>query len=176
MDRCFFSLCFSADVQQKLMEYQPKEQHAEALWHPATNLHLTLLFLGLKPKHIQQDLWHQALPLFSATPAFSLTFDHIAHFSAAKALFLGVKHTPKALLKLQLQLKALCQAELGAQGAPEFIPHVTLARKISPLWTGRQAVAPLTIRCQEVGFYHSVNTLSGVRYDCQFHQTLVQSK
>ncbi|WP_337881224.1 RNA 2',3'-cyclic phosphodiesterase [Rheinheimera sp.] len=173
MQRCFFSLSFSPAQQQQLAACQPVAQYPDALWHPPANLHLTLVFLGQQSEETQQQLWQDALPLLQRTPAFELCFDHLAQFHQARVLFLGLQSGVPALMDLQAGLSALCQPVLTGPQPEQFLPHVTLARKIRPEFSYRQSAGPVTVQCTDVGFYHSVSTLSGVRYLCKQRQTLV---
>lgn len=173
MQRCFFSLSFDAAQQQQLAACQPVAQYPDALWHPPANLHLTLVFLGQQSEDTQLQLWQEALPLLQRTAAFELCFDHLAQFHQAKVLFLGLQTEVPALMALQQRLSVLCQPVLTGPQPEQFLPHVTLARKIRPEFSFRQPAGPVRLRCTEVGFYHSVSTVSGVRYLCKERQTFV---
>jgi len=164
MQRCFFSLCFNSQQQQQLADLRPIAAFPQAHWHPASNLHLTLVFLGAQSEISQQELWQQAQPMLQATPAFSLQVDHLAFFSRAKVLYLGCRSLPAALEQLQSQLHQLCQPLLRGAQVEQFVPHITLARKINTLANYQQPIEPMTLVCTEAALFHSISTLSGVRY------------
>lgn len=172
-ERCFLSLKFSTKQQQLLQLYQQPELSAEAKWHPAHNLHLTLVFLGQQALAVQQQLWSQSLEVLHELPPFELRFDELNQFSHAKVLYLGVSQPPAALMALQQQLQQLALPFLNVPVPEQFVPHVTLARKFQSVSAFPLAVPPLSLLCTEVALYHSISSEQGVSYQSVETYTLV---
>lgn len=172
-NRCFLSLKFSPEQQRLLHAYQQPAFCQDAKWHPANNLHLTLVFLGQQAFTVQQQLWSQSLELLQKLPPFELCFDQLDQFSHAKVLYLGVSQPPEALMALQQKLQQLALPFLNAPVSEQFVPHVTLARKFQTADAFPLSVQPLHLLCTEVALYHSVSTEQGVRYQSVENYTLV---
>jgi 2'-5' RNA ligase len=172
-DRCFLSLKFSPEQQRLLHAYQQPAFCQDAKWHPADHLHLTLVFLGLQPLAVQQQLWSQSQEVLHELPPFELCFDELDQFSHAKVLYLGVSQPPEALMALQQKLQQLALPSLNAPVPEQFVPHVTLARKFQSTNAFPLAVQPLHLLCTEVALYHSISTEQGVSYQSVETYTLV---
>jgi RNA 2',3'-cyclic 3'-phosphodiesterase len=172
-DRCFLSLKFSPEQQRLLHAYQQPAFCQDAKWHPADNLHLTLVFLGLQPLAVQQHLWSQSLELLYELPPFELCFDQLDQFSHAKVLYLGVSQPPEALMALQQKLQQLALPSLNTPVPEQFVPHVTLARKFQSASAFPLSVKPLRLLCTKVALYHSISTEQGVSYQSVENYTLV---
>ncbi|KKL03027.1 hypothetical protein SD53_02245 [Rheinheimera mesophila] len=171
-DRCFLSLKFSPQQKELLRAYQRHELCPDAKWHPADNLHLTLVFLGQQAASVQQQLWTQSLELLRHVRPIELCFNQLNQFSKAKVLYLGLSE-PAALLLLQQQLQQLALPYLNAPVPEVFVPHVTLARKFQSGYAFPLTVEPLHLLCTEVALYHSISTNSGVSYQPVCTYTLV---
>lgn len=163
-DRCFFSLKFRPQQQALLHACQGHELGSDAKWHPAENLHLTLVFLGQQSLVAQQQLWQHSLALFRQFSPFELCFDQLNQFSQARVLYLGVSQPPETLTLLQRQLQLLALPFLDAPVQEPFVPHVTLARKFHSDSKFPLPVSPLNLRCSELALYHSVSAAQGVSY------------
>ena len=172
-DRCFLSLKFSPEQQRLLHAYQQPAFCQDAKWHPANNLHLTLVFLGQQAFTVQQQLWSQSLELLSQLPPFELCFDELNQFRHAKVLYLGISQPPEALMVLQQQLQQLALPFLNVPVPEQFVPHVTLARKFQSVSAFPLAVPPLRLFCTEVALYHSISSEQGVSYQSVETYTLV---
>lgn len=172
-DRCFLSLKFSPQQQRLLHAYQQPAFCQDAKWHPAHNLHLTLVFLGQQAFPVQQQLWLQSLELLRQLSPFELCFDQLDQFSHAKVLYLGISQPPDTLKLLQQQLQQLALPVLNAPVPELFLPHVTLARKFQSAATFPLTVEPLRLLCSEVALYHSISTEQGVSYQPIETYTLV---
>jgi 2'-5' RNA ligase len=172
--RCFLGLKFSPQQQQQLQAYQHKELCPDASWHPAANLHLTLVFLGQQNVANQQQLWADCLKLLHSFPAVQLCFNQLQQFSRAKVFYLGLSEPPQALLALQQHLLQLALPYLDQRVAEPFVPHITLARKCPLSTLLPLAVEPLHLFCTEVALYHSLSSPQGVRYQAVHSSTLVK--
>ena len=174
-DRCFLSLKFSPEQQRLLHAYRPPSLCQDAKWHPAGNLHLTLVFLGQQPLAVQQQLWSQSLESLHELMPFELCFDQLHQFRQAKVLYLGMSQAPRALALLQQQLQQFALPFLNASVPEQFVPHVTLARKFQSTAVFPLPVAPLQLLCTEVALYHSISTEQGVSYLPAETYTLVKT-
>ncbi len=175
-DRCFLSLKFSPQQQGLLRAYQQCELYPDAKWHPAGNLHLTLVFLGQQDVTVQQELWVQSLELLRERPPVELCFDQLNLFRQAKVLYLGLSQPPETLMALQQQLQQLALPFLHAPVPELFVPHVTLARKFQSAAAFPLAVQPLHLLCTEVALYHSISSEQGVSYQPVSTYTLVPNR
>ncbi len=162
--RCFLSLKFSLEQQRLLIGYQQPQFNAEAKWHAADHLHLTLVFLGQQAFVVQQQLWSDCLELLHQLPPFKLCFDELNQFRNTKVFYLGISQPPDALMLLQQQLQQLALPFLSSAVPEQFVPHVTLARKFQSANIFPMPVQPLNMLCTEVALYHSISTEQGVRY------------
>lgn len=94
---------------------------------PASNLHLTLVFVGAVTA-AQRACMELAVASVISTP-FSVTLDCLGYWPKPKALWAGVETAPPALSDLVMQLNAALTA-CGYKPDPRsFKAHVTLARK-----------------------------------------------
>ena len=111
-------------------------QHAEALGGKATRpetLHLTLLFLGnFRVDRIPYLIEAARTVRFSR---FSLRLDCLGAWSHNRLLWAGCQQTPPALHALVADLqRALVVGGLFVASAPrDFVPHLTLVRKLARL-------------------------------------------
>lgn len=172
-NRCFLSLKFSPEQQRLLHAYQQPAFSQDAKWHPSSNLHLTLVFLGQQALAVQQQLWSQSLELLRQLPPFELCFDQLNQFRHAKVFYLGVSQPPEALMAVQQQLQQLALPFLNTPVPEIFVPHVTFARKFQSTDIFPLPVQPLRLFCTEVALYHSVSTEQGVSYQSVETYTLV---
>ncbi|WP_301277565.1 RNA 2',3'-cyclic phosphodiesterase [Dechloromonas sp.] len=132
--RLFFALWPTAEVVAAL---NPAAiQHAEALGGKATRpetLHLTLLFLGnFRVDRIPYLIEAARTVRFSR---FSLRLDCLGAWSHNRLLWAGCQQTPPALHALVADLqRALVVGGLFVASAPrDFVPHLTLVRKLARL-------------------------------------------
>lgn len=109
-------------------------QHAEALGGKATRtetLHLTLLFLGNFPVDRIPALIEAARTVrFSK---FSLSPDCLGAWSHNRLLWAGCRAVPPALRELvaELQGTLIDGGLISASAIREFVPHLTLVRKLT---------------------------------------------
>ena len=93
------------------------------------NLHLTLAFAGTVTAPVRACLEAGAGKL--RCPAFELSIDHAGHWPRPRIIWIGPTHTPPALWSLAGQLHALL-GDCGLQSETRpYLPHITLARKVS---------------------------------------------
>jgi len=93
------------------------------------NVHLTLAFLGSKPRDSVAELVARADAIDAS--AFVLTLDHIDCWRKNAVAWLGASEIPPALASLrQALLASLAPLHVDDQARP-FAVHVTLARKIT---------------------------------------------
>jgi RNA 2',3'-cyclic 3'-phosphodiesterase len=162
MQRLFFSLKFTSEQQQQLLQYQTQalalSNTARAV--AADNLHLTLFFLGQVDELSKQQLLAAAEQICAVR--FRLTLDYLACFSKPKILYLAPSHIPSELSALQQQLAKVCKAQGFDDMHDHYRPHITLARH--GLYDGTVAVTPLSLDLSEFALYVSENQHGKVQY------------
>tara|TARA_A100001391_G_scaffold80536_5_gene52436 strand:+ start:8982 stop:9485 length:504 start_codon:yes stop_codon:yes gene_type:complete len=99
----------------------------------ATDLHLTLAFLGERDPDWARRLWPALAGLAAATPAFNLTLTEIGPFPHREGRIWAARAEPAPpLMGLHRNLWR-CLEESGVAGEERaFLPHVTLARLPGP--------------------------------------------
>ena len=129
------------------------EAGISARYYDASNLHMTLAFIGQWPEDVS------GLP-------FSIELSHVGIFPEADVLWAGVKPSG-ALDALAEQVRS----RLDAEGIPfdhrPFYPHITLARK--PLLPERVdleeiTVPPAVMTVRDVCLYKSEHGENGMEY------------
>jgi RNA 2',3'-cyclic 3'-phosphodiesterase len=93
------------------------------------NVHLTLVFLGSKPRDSVGELVARA-DAIEASP-FVLTLDHIECWRKNAVAWLGASEIPPELVSLRKALLASLAPLHTEDEARPFAVHVTLARKIT---------------------------------------------
>jgi len=92
-------------------------------------IHLTLAFLGAVPVSRLAELAGVARAV--AAPPFVLELDRLAFWPHQKLLWAGCRATPPALAQLVGGLHgALAAAGFAVAAYPDFVPHVSLLRRI----------------------------------------------
>lgn len=96
---------------------------------PADNFHITLLFLGsLVP---EQAAVAREVAGAVRSEAFQLVLDRLGFWPQPRVVWLGAEQVPRAAGELATGLTSALRARgLRLEVAP-FVPHVTLARKVS---------------------------------------------
>lgn len=131
-ERLFFALWPSDKVRRILAEWQRSPLPASGRWVMPANLHITLLFLGSVNTDTRECLLAAADKLKSA--AFSLRLTETGIWRKPQVAWLAAK-TPldPGLIRFVNDLRAL-SATCGLQvDARDYVPHVTLARKVKKL-------------------------------------------
>lgn len=162
--RVFFGLWPDAALRQQLAALQDNPALPRGQRVPATNLHITLHFIG--NTDALDCLLAQAEQVYGE--AFSLQIDQLGWFRRAGVAWAGCSEVPPALANLAATCAALSRA-CGAPGDafPVYTPHITLRRKvrhapqttsIAPLQWQANAFHLLESRPQPTGgvTYHSL--------------------
>ena len=125
----------------------------------ASNLHLTLAFIGEWPEDVTDDLPGVNKP-------FSLTLSHIGRFPEAKVMWAGVERSD-ALERLARRVRHSL-AEAGIPFDPKkFNPHFTLVRKPSVpegVIIPEIEIPPAVMSVEEVCLYRSDRGKNGMVY------------
>ncbi|MGH8436849.1 MAG: RNA 2',3'-cyclic phosphodiesterase, partial [Pseudomonas sp.] len=122
--RLFFALACPADLARSITAWRDDLQ-LEGRPVAASNLHLTLAFLGSQPRGRLDDL--KALAANLQAQAFTLHLESLQRWRNG-LLYLAPSQTPAALLTLAQQLRnELLSADFSLESRP-FHPHLTLAR------------------------------------------------
>lgn len=143
--RLFFALWPDAPTRAALAAITPALRDAlpaEARASLASNLHLTLAFLGTVAPLTEARLLRLAKDIAASGPmssqkpaasaAFTLSLDTLGYWPHNRILFAAPSTTPDALAALAARVHALAiTADVPTQTAEPFRAHVTLARKVS---------------------------------------------
>lgn len=157
--RLFLALWPDDDTRADLLVWQQAQGWpAAARLTPASDLHLTLHFLGQVPETRLPSL-QQALPTPDAP--VTLTLDRVDVWPNGVAVLLP-KTTPPALLDLHARLgETLTQLGLPLEARP-YQPHVTLARHAKGLIP--QAAPPLRWTARRYALVHSDHGYHPLQY------------
>lgn len=158
--RLFLGIALNKQQTQQVCELQKNFDSTVRLVN-ATNLHMTLVFLGLVDDATELQLLDQ-ISLMDK-PKFNLTLDSLAHWAKPKILCLtGQSHDP-ALLKLAKNCSALLTKFNLYEDKNPFTPHITLARKAKHL-PAPVPIKPLLLTPKTIHLFHSQSTTEGVKY------------
>lgn len=126
--RIFFALCPDEQVRQQLWQLSSELQHGKRT--SIENLHITLIFLGAVTKEQSICLEQAASKLQS--PSFTLQIDRLDYWARPKTLWAGCVEVSNVLQSLVRQLQKNVE-DCGFPKAQQknYIPHVSLARKVS---------------------------------------------
>ena len=172
-ERLFFALWPDDAVRRALCVWQSGKLPVPGRWVVPANLHLTLVFLGNVTADVRDCLCQGADTL--QLPQFSLTLDTTGCWSTPKVAWLSASELTPELLAL---VSALRQVASDCDLPPEvrdFVPHVTVARKLGkppPAWDASTAPA---IEWPATGFVlvRSETWSEGVVYQPIRHWALV---
>lgn len=162
--RLFLGIALDKQQSHQLTELQAKFDTSVRLV-PATNLHMTLVFLGLIDANIEQQLEEQ-ISLMDK-PKFTLTLDKLVHWKKPKILCLTGESDDPTLLTLAKNCSALLSQFKLYEDKNPFTPHITLARKAKnlPINTPTSvAIKPLLLTPTTIHLFHSQSTVEGVKY------------
>jgi len=156
--RLFFALGCPADLAGRLCRWRDS-LGIEGRPVPATNLHLTLAFLGAQPARRLTELTQLGERL--DTQGFALQLERFGMLGEDVAC-LFAEQIPEALLRLNRQLREGLE-ELGITLDPRpFRPHLTLLRQAAPIDDSHAPAFAWDVR--QFGLYLSQNSAEGVRY------------
>jgi 2'-5' RNA ligase len=129
---------------------------------PASNLHLTLAFLGQQSDSLLPVL--RAMPERWADFDCPLQFDRLGYFRGPRIAWAGMSNVPQALVALHGALAAaLTEAGVKLGGEQDsFVPHVTLLRNALP--PQQSEITPLVWRAQSVVLVESIAQPDGSQY------------
>ncbi|MDO2949661.1 RNA 2',3'-cyclic phosphodiesterase [Aeromonas simiae] len=129
---------------------------------PATNLHLTLAFLG--EVTAQQRTQLEAIAARLHCPPLTIPLDSCGWFGRAKAAWIGPERWPNELSVLVRELQRHCTRLGLGNGELHYRPHITLSRKAAA--APEPAPAPdFVLHADSFCLYQSVSSEEGVRYE-----------
>lgn len=159
--RIFFALWPPDNVRQQLTEQTRPFLPESVRVTKASNLHLTLAFIGIVDSTALRRYRQVAKTI--RFPAFKITLDQPGCFERAGVLWLGSSQNNRALQSfVSLLNTGLAAAGYLANDKP-FVPHVTLARK----YKSPEAVAmPVSINwwVRDFALVESCSGSEGVEY------------
>ena len=161
--RVFFALWPDDSVRGSISSVSKKSIYGSTtgLVHRATNLHLTLHFLGnLTPQQINCAL-QQAEKV--KAEKFELVLDTFGSFEKAKILWVGPSEIPVQLAELHKKLaESLTICHLSVESR-SYQPHVTLIRKFKD-FKASEVSQKVLWKVDRFALVESVSTTNGVEY------------
>lgn len=158
--RLFFAFVLTPEQRAAIARYRRQLPSLPVRWSPAENYHLTLKFLGERPRG-ELDAWRAIGAALRGTPS-ELILDGLACWPKSGVLVLNADDTPPSLQQLVRQLDELASALGLPRESRDYQAHVTLARRC------RQApdVPPphLALRLSRIGLYQSLSSDRGLVY------------
>jgi len=142
-------------VLRHIARLQEATPQARASWSRASNLHLTLKFLGDIPVDTLRDLSRAAASAAGSVTPFRLRIEEGGVFpqrGPAKVLWLGVYDVSGTLVRLQSELEEQCATAGFAKEPRAFHPHLTLARVRYPQHARALAAAHHNLKFDPVEF------------------------
>ncbi|QJR80609.1 RNA 2',3'-cyclic phosphodiesterase [Alteromonas pelagimontana] len=129
---------------------------------PAANYHITLAFLGdVTPR--QHEALIQALDDISAPP-LTLCLDSTGMWGGPKIMFAAPTKVPEELTLLAKQIRQVSRRVGIALDNREYLPHVTLVRKVTAAVPAPLLPPSVTCSFNHFHLFESVSTPSGVVY------------
>ncbi len=124
----FFALWPDDATRQALCEIQA---HIRGRLTPYQNLHLTLAFLGVKPRATFPML--QSLMANLDNMPIRLEINRVGYFKKNRIAWAGTHAIPPALGQMRHQITELLEKHQFLSEYKTFKPHITLARHAEPL-------------------------------------------
>jgi 2'-5' RNA ligase len=131
--RAFIAVEVSKDVLSEIdrRTSEWRDRLRGARWVPASNLHLTLRFLGETSEATLEELSETMTDIASRFSPFDLNFDGIGYFPSARrprVFWVGVKDPLGVLAELQERIETAARKHGFEPEKRRFSPHLTLAR------------------------------------------------
>jgi len=119
---------------------------------PADKIHLTLAFLGeLAPERARHA---QEAGAALVASVFEMALDDVGSFRSARVAWAGASRTPPKLASLQRDLAEELRLRMFSPEDRPFVPHVTLARRISKS-VARAQMPPIAWKARELTLVRS---------------------
>lgn len=140
---------------------------------PAANFHVTLSFIG-EIEQWQIEVLHSAADKVIAS-AFDCSLNQIGFWSSGGIFWLGCDETPQSMAELRKNLGS----SLGEAGvrvkSREFVPHVTLSRRVAELPVPPVVDPDFPVRFDSFFLMESVKDRRGVHYEPMLEWSLDSS-
>lgn len=159
MPRFFFALWPEQTVREQIVNCR-SVCAPNGKFIPQKNLHITLLFMGNLTLNQVQNVIIEALKI--KLPAFDIQLNKTGHFRKVKVSWMGLKAIPDTLLKLHQALSKCADISQISLQHRSYIPHLTLARKVSIV--KKQVFTPINWKINHFVLIESTDTPHGVHY------------
>ncbi len=126
-ERLFVAIDLPAETKRSLCKYKGLFPEIPAKWVPQSNIHITLLFLGLVDRQKKNLVIESMKKVSLEESSFDLKIDRVAYDTLNKEsprMIWAFLNESENLLRLK---KSLDMA-IKNQKIKDFIPHITLAR------------------------------------------------
>lgn len=129
---------------------------------PASNLHMTLVFLGeVEPRKLDSLLAESEQ---ISAPNIHLRLDQLGYFPRPQILWIGPGETPDSATQLVRALRGACHHAGLALESRRFIPHITIARRCRIPPPASAEPPAVEIHFDSFCLFESVDGRSGVHY------------
>lgn len=125
--RIFFALCPDQKVRQQLWQLSSELQYGRRT--SIENLHVTLIFLGSVTN--EQRICLEQVASEIQLPSFTVQIDRLDYWAKPKTLWAGCTEVPDVLTSFVGQLQKNIESCGFERKLQDYVPHVSLARKVS---------------------------------------------
>ena len=158
--RLFFALWPDDALREALSPLSKLKRECGGRAHPASNLHITLNFLGMVDTETRACLEQAAGEI--VLPPFELTLDRFGYWPRPRVMWLGCSETPEPLARLVAELnRGMERCGLEPERRP-YHPHLTLLRKAMQAPAGPAPELPWPVT--DFVLAESASTPNGVEY------------
>ena len=158
--RMFFGIRPPPDVARRLHAMARTVARDGARPVPLANLHLTLYFVG---QVAEPDCLVQGAGAIDGTP-FTFTINTLGFFARARVAWAGPDGPVPRLVALAGGCRAVAERCEGPGDGRDFVPHVTLARKVRRPPT-LERIEPIVWPVDRFQLFWSRNHGNGVEYE-----------
>jgi 2'-5' RNA ligase len=160
--RYFLGFDIAANSKLAIQGWREKSLPACPAPVPARNFHITAVFLGqVNDRQLEQLCLR--LDTLQLSP-FRLHLDMMGYWSKPKILWLGCSDVPHYVVQLQQSLHDNCKAAGIELANRDYIPHVTLIRKITSNPPAALLQPNFEIAIDKLHLFESVSGKQGVHY------------
>ncbi|WP_460045034.1 RNA 2',3'-cyclic phosphodiesterase [Pseudomonas sp. S2_H01] len=153
--RLFFALTCSPALRKMISQWRASLSLRVGRPVPATNFHLTLLFLGDVNKAQIADICAAASKIKVPGKPLTLALDRLDVWRKSKALVLTPDDAPPELMRLSYALDQAMLKFADDKGAKEFRPHLTLSRDYQSAVPEAGSPPEFFLRADRFGLYRS---------------------
>jgi 2'-5' RNA ligase len=160
--RLFFALWPDEQTRKALVRIESSLPRRQGRPIPASNLHITLAFVGAVDAEVHARLSAQAAQI--RAEACLLKLNRIGYFARSRILWLGADVCPATLMHLVRQLHAALENCGLRPDVRPYRPHITLLRDVEPAPIKGQ-IRPIDWQVEKFHLVQSHTRPEGARYE-----------